>query len=403
MIVSEDMKRSRQSSTASPMPVLTVSRATTGFIQRGHPWVRPDRFTRGLDTLTCGEPCLLIDERGMGQALALADPEAPVCARVYSTRTDRPFDPASAAEHAWERRKPLHNDPATNCYRLVHGEADGLPGLQIDRFGPCLSAVITARCIMPYLDVILGVLAARLPGATVVIHEHLDDVRRAAVVSRRWPNSNAADPSQIIEGHELGVHYPLRPGAGIASGLYIDQRMNRAWLGTRCRGKSVLNLFAYTGAFSLSLLSAGAARAIDVDLGGPALERATTAAARNGLSERHTTVHGDARTFCASDRTTHDIVIIDPPTAAQGAGGWLLRRDFPELLRLAWERVAPGGLLFATCNTLGKPFPLRETLMTVCGHGQFTNPPGPGPDVPQLRGFPEGLPFRCAALVKPAH
>ena len=199
----------------------------------------------------------------------------------------------------------------------------------------------------------------------------------------------------IIPGRELGVTYPLRPTAGLASGLYVDQRATRAWLRRRAAGVRVLNLFAYTGAFSLSLLAAGAAEATDVDLSQPALDRAAETAVLNTLSG-HRTIKRDARAFLSSDSGEYDRVIIDPPTSAQGGDSWVARRDYPELLRLAWRHVAPGGLLLAISNSVGKPFALREALRDACPGGKPVDGPDIGSDIPQLSGFPEGRPFRIA-------
>lgn len=376
------------------MKRLQIGRESAGFASRGHFWIRPDRFTRGLERLRSGDLVELTDEHGRRVALALADPGAEVCARIVPDG----WDAAAAARRAWTARAALHADPGTDCYRAVHGEADGLPGLRVERFGMCLSAVVTAPCIMPWLDVALRSLADCLPGARIVVHDHLTDLRQGGVRTRAWPDG-AVDPEAVVQGQELGLIYPLRPFAGIASGIYVDQRANRAWLNRRAKGLRVLNLFAYTGAFSLSLLRAGAAEAIDVDLSQPALARAEETALLNGL-HGHRTVRQDARGFCAADNALYDRVIIDPPTSAQGGQGWVARRDYPELLRLAWARVSPGGLLFATSNAIGKPFPLREAIAAACPGGKPVQAPDLGPDIPQRQGFPEGRPFRAAGMAK---
>jgi len=378
-----------------PLRDLGVGRESAGFVQRGHPWIRPDRFTIGLDRLRPGEVVRLVDEHKRPVATALADPGATVCARVVPDG----WDPAAAARRAWQRRSALHADAATDCYRVVHGEADALPGLRVERLGTCLNAVVTAACILPHLDAALGALAACLPGCTVIVHDHLADLRRAGVRTRAWPEG-VVDPGLIVEARELGVTYPLRPAAGLACGIYVDQRATRAWLRRRAAGLSVLNLFAYTGAFSLSLLAAGATSATDVDLSQPSLDRAAEAAARNGLSG-HRIVRRDARSFLAAEQQRFDRVIIDPPTSAQGEDGWVARRDYPELLRLAWPRVTPGGLLLAISNSVGKPFPLRETMRAACPSGKPVDGPDLGEDIPQLPGFPEGRPFRLTGMALP--
>jgi 23S rRNA (cytosine1962-C5)-methyltransferase len=377
---------------------LVVSRATAGFIQRGHPWVRPDRFTRGLDQLRPGEPVTLVDQEGRALASALADPRAEICARVYHREPNRAFDATAAIERAWKRRERLHADPETDCYRVVHGEADYLPGLRVERYARVLVVLALADCVMPHLEAVCAALRARMPETEIVVRDHRDDLRREEVRSRRW-GGGELDPEAVVEGRELGARYPLRPFAGLATGLYVDQRATRARLRAGAAGKRVLNLFAYTGAFSISLLAAGAASALDVDLSAPALARASEAAALNGVGARHRIERADCKRWLESARDEFDLVICDPPTAAQGGEGWVLRRDYPELLKLAAARVAPEGSLVACVNTVGgKPFPLREAALAALPGSDEAGGFELGEDIPQQRGFPEGCPYRLIAL-----
>jgi 23S rRNA (cytosine1962-C5)-methyltransferase len=381
---------------------LQVSRTTARFLGEGHPWVRPDRFTRGLETLQAGEPVTLVDDGGRRLASALADPAHEICARVYHRRPDMAFVPGQALTRAWERRASLHDDPETDCYRLVHGEADFLPGLRVERYAGVVVVLVLADCAAPYADEVCRSLQRRMPEAVVVRRDHRDDLRRAEVRTRRHGGGDL-DPDSVVIGRELGVRYPLRPFAGLATGIYVDQRATRAWLRPQAAGKRVLNLFAYTGAFSLGLLLAGASSATDVDVAGPALARASEAAVLNGVADRHHVHQGDCRRFLAATPLEFDLVICDPPTSAQGGDGWILRRDYPEVLEAACRRLAPGGLLVACCNTLGgKPFPLPQVAQAAAqAAGIRTAPetaPGLGEDVPLLNGFPEGRPFRLQAL-----
>ena len=379
---------------------LTVSRTTARFLSGGHPWVRPDRFTRGLEQLQAGEPVTLVDEGGKRLASALADPAHEICARVYHRRPDMPFIPAQALTRAWERRAALHADPMTDCYRVVHGEGDFLPGLRVERYASVFVVLVLADCALPYADEICRSLQRRMPDAVVIRRDHRSDLQRDDVSSRRF-GGGELDPEAVIIGHEFGVSFPLRPFAGLATGIYVDQRATRAWLRPQANGKRVLNLFAYTGAFSLSLLAAGATSAVDVDLAGPALARAAEAAQLNGCADRHRIYQEDCRRFLSATTEEFDVIICDPPTAAHGGDGWILRRDYPEVLRAAAARLAPGGLLVACCNTIGgKPFPLGETLRSsaLAAGIPIADVPGPGlgDDLPALAGFPEGRPFRLA-------
>ena len=357
-----------------------------------------------MERLRTGQSVTLVDDRGRGLASALADPGAEVCARVFHRQPDKQFTPAEALQRAWKRRADLHADAGTTCYRVVHGEADYLPGLRVERYGDVLVAVVLADCLMLHLDELCRMLTELLPGATVVVRDHRDDVRRSAVRSWRWQadgGRGTLDAEASVTGHELGVPVLIKPFAGLATGIYVDQRGTRQWLRPQAVGKRVLNLFAYTGLFSTSLLHAGAASALDVDLSAPALALARDNARLANVTERHRTVTGECRTVLAGMSEQFDIVIVDPPTSAQGDGGWILRRDYPEVLRLAWERTAPGGLLLACCNTLhGKPFALREALREACPGARSVATPEPAGDVPLLSGFPEGRPWQLAAACR---
>lgn len=380
--------------------MLGVSRATARFIADGHPWVRPDRYTVGLQAFKAGDVATLVTEDGTRLASALVDPGAEVCARVFHRRPDMAFRPEDALEKAVERRAALFSDPHTDCFRVVHGEADHLPGIRIERYADVFVVLVLSACAAPSVPKITAWLRARFPQAAVVIRDHRDDLRREDVASRR-ADGQALDPEGVVIGRELGLSYPLRPFGGLATGLYVDQRQTRTWLQQHAPGARTLNLFAYTGAFSMALLGAGAASAVDVDLAGPALKRAEEAAAMNGLSARHTTIKADCGRWLATCRDDFDIIIVDPPTAAMGGDGWVLRRDYPAILELSLKRLALGGLLVACCNTLGgKPFPLGETLNGAAARaGVATSEvegPGLGVDVPQIKGFPEGRPFRLS-------
>lgn len=382
--------------------ILQISRATARFLRDGHPWVRPDRYTRGLERLRAGDAVTLVDEEGRAYGSALVDPQADICARVFHRKPEAAFDAAAAVRRAWERRAALHADPDTDCYRVVHGEADFLPGLRVERYASVLVVLVLAECIAPHVEAVCAALHDLLPAAAILVRDHRDDLRRAPVQDRVW-GGGPLDPEALITGRELGCRFPLRPCSGLATGIYVDQRATRAWLRPQVAGRRVLNLFAYTGAFSISLLAAGAASAVDVDLAAPALERAVEAAALNGVADRHRTVHSDCRRFLTGCADLFDVIICDPPTAAQGGDGWVLRRDYPEILRLALKRLAPSGLLLAACNTVGgKPVDLDRFIADASAVADVAvaavAPPQLADDIPLMKGFPEGRPYRLTAV-----
>jgi 23S rRNA (cytosine1962-C5)-methyltransferase len=382
------------------MRSVIVSRQTAGYIARGHPWVRPDRFTRGLDQCQPGEAITLTGQDGKALASALADPKCPIGARVYDKRPGRPLDVAAALQKAWERRRELTDSADTDAWRLVHGEADGLPGLRIERLGSVWVVLVQAACALAAGESAAAWLAERQPGRTVLLREHLEDLRKSEPVTRLMAGP-MVEPEDVLTAREMGVSYQVTPGAGLATGLYVDQRATRAWLRNRCQGARVLNLFAYTGAFSVSLLAGGAASACDVDVAAPSLSTATANARANGVASRHRTVRADVRSFLSQDQGAYDIIICDPPTAAQGAGGgWIARRDYAGVISQCLQRLAPDGLLLACTNTRGDAGSIVGLDELLVSHGLHLLPreeqPPLGVDLPQLKGFPEGRPFRLS-------
>ena len=378
------------------MKQLTIGRQSAGFLQRGHPWVRKDRFTRGLENCKNGEVVTLVDERRKPLASALIDRDHPsICARVFHRSANKQFLLEAAIDRACDLRKRLINDSQTTCFRLIHGEGDFIPGVRVEVLGRWLLVFVRSNAIAPYVKTLANYCAKRLdiPRNQVVIRHHVEDERKRVSAASLLDGSPIDETAQT-QCLECGVPIALEPAARLASGIYVDQRGTREWLHQRCADKRVLNLFAYTGLFSTSCLVHGASSALSIDLSSPALALADRNAQLANVDDRHQSIHQDCISFCQKDRGTYDIIICDPPTAAQGAGGWLTRRDYPKLMTAIRKRLSPSGMVVACCNTLGKPYDLKKCMEQA---GLNTKAPKDGPqlaiDIPQLRGFSEGRPF----------
>lgn len=375
------------------MRTVTIGRQSAGFVNRGHPWVRKDRFTKGIEHCAIGEAITLVDERGKGVASALANPGADRCALVYHRAAGKAFNPSASVERAWQARAGLHRDSNTNCYRIIHGEADFLPGFRLERYGQSYVLLIRNKAALAHSKAVANTIADLIPNGRLYIREQLDDLRKQKTATY-------AHDGQTVDSHashiarELGTDISVQPCLDLATGIYVDQRGTRSWLRQHCAGKSLLNCFAYTGVFSSSLLVAGAERAIDLDLSGAALAVAEANAAHNKVSERHQAVKADCGQWLAQCTEQFDIIVMDPPTAARGGDGWVLRRDYPKLLKLLPPLLSPKGIVISCCNTLGgKPFDLKRAL-NEAGLQIQSDKPQLAADIPQKSGFPEGRPFR---------
>jgi 23S rRNA (cytosine1962-C5)-methyltransferase len=407
----------------APEAVLRISGGTARALERGHPWLIADRETETGDRFAPGTVVVLTDRSGKAHGLARTEGARELAAVVWSPRT-RPREVASIEERvarALAKRGPLlAADAETDAVRLVHGEADGLPGLAVDRLGPALRMLVLGRAALPLRERVLAALrGAALPGLAadppVIEVLHLRERPPGDLVCVRLVAGDPAAlpaPCVVREGAlrfevELGLAEPLRPRPGV--GFFLDQRENRARLARRAaRGGRFLNLFAHTGGFSAALLAGGADEVWSVDLSAPYLEQLERNLARSGLPlARHRSVRREARRCLAElePDVRFDGVVLDPPTAAaSGRRFWSVRRDLEPLAAAALARLAPGGFLLLTRQDRAGRAGLEELVTRAAASArvplQGIEPAPPGRDFPALRGFPEGLPFEAVLATR---
>jgi 23S rRNA (cytosine1962-C5)-methyltransferase len=402
---------------AAPAPegALRISPGTARALERGHPWVLADRETETGERFAAGTLVALTSADGKTHGLARSEGSRELAAMLWSRET-RPREVSSIEERiarALARRKALLAAPDLDAVRLVHGEADGLPGLAVDRLGPALRMVVGARAALPLRERALAALAAaRLPGLgdpkPVIEVLHLRERPPGELACVRVVAGDAAAliaPLIVREGRlrfevELGLAEPTRPRPGV--GFFLDQRDNRARLAARAaRGGRYLNLFAHTGGFSAALLAGGASEVWSVDLSGPYLAQLEANLERSGLPlERHRALRRESRRFlgelAAEER--FDGIVLDPPTAAAaGRRFWSVRRDLEPLASEALARLAPGGFLLLTrqdrSGRAGLDALVERAAEAAGVRLEAIEPAPAGPDFPTLRGFPEGAPF----------
>ncbi len=408
-VVKTSVKRGRRKQ-------LVVSKATARVMGGGHPWVIPDRDTGSLKKLRAGEVVDLVDPGQRFVAMAVVDPRARICARMVSRRQLETLDVVgwiARVERSIARRQGLLDDPATTAMRLVHGEVDGLPGLWVDMWGDCIVVTRLARCCRAFTSSLYDVLAERFEGAPVYEKDHMSDLRAdggagGETLEGRWIRAPTAEHPAAAGTWtvlEAGASFEVQPTAGLTTGFYPDQRRNRRLLDERVAGRDGLvaaNLFAHTGAFSISLARAGVASVYTVDLSPMYLKWYRRNLALNGLSEvDHPSVAADSLVWLEAAPPL-DIVILDPPSFSKGrrrGRGWNAQRDYVALVAAAGRTLKPGGMLLCCHNLrrskkgwlrgqIDKGLALAERPLVECVSA------GPAPDFPTLRGFPEGHTFR---------
>jgi 23S rRNA (cytosine1962-C5)-methyltransferase len=251
-------------------------------------------------------------------------------------------------------------EQATTAFRLFHGGADGAPDLAVDVYGEFLVVHLFGEAIDARAGDVLGALDA-LGFAGTYLKRHpkqkndLGDRRDAHHAPAEPARGNAAPDELVIEEH--GLPFGVRLGDGLRTGLFLDQRDNRQRVRALSRGKRVLNLFAYTGGFSVAALAGGAEQALSVDASQSALVWAQRNAVRIGAEARHRTWHAevfDVLAQLARKGERFDLIIVDPPSYSKTrTRRFLATKDYSALCEACMRVLAPAGQVLCCINHHG--------------------------------------------------
>lgn len=391
------------------MPELIVDPSIKGRLANGHPWVYRNHL-RDVGRVASGQWVRL--RCGGLIAYGLYDAHSPIAVRVFS-RSGAP-DADWAGERvweAWEGRAALRDgDPPTTAYRWIYGEGDGIPGLVADRYGDY--AVIqtyaeSLKTLVPLISSALRACDPALRGALLrerpadgdpASGEDRDEATAGTPPRLRTLWGEAPPADLVVQEHGLLFHADLFHGQ--KTGLFLDHRENRHTVEGLAGGRSVLNCFAYTGAFSLYALRGGAAAVVSADIGRGLAEAAAANIALNRLDAgRHSFVTEDCFALLdayAKANRRFDMVILDPPSfARQKSSLHSALRAYTRINALALRCVEPGGLLVtASCTSQVGPEQFRAMLGEAAGQVgarlQIIHEAGQPADHPVPAGFPEG-------------
>ena len=320
-------------------------------LQRQHPWVFEGSIARGR--ADSGETVRVEDAAGRFLAWGAYSPSSMIRVRAWSfdeaERIDAAFfERRIARALALRRRLPVASDGV----RLVHGEADGLPGLVADRYGDLLSVQFGSAGSERWK----AVLADQLMAATGArgLYERSDASVRSLEGLPAQTGWLHGDGSTEVTIREHGWQLTVDLANGHKTGFYLDQRDNRARFAERVRHfgvQTVLNCYCYTGGFSVAALAGGAARVTSVDSSAPALQRVAAHVALNGFdAARNECVDADVNQFLRDSLQAgrrYDAIVLDPPKfAPTAAHAERAARAYKDINRLALQLLVPGGLLF---------------------------------------------------------
>jgi len=379
---------------ASGYPVVRLRpKAEARAIRHGFPWVYADELVTDRRTQGLPPGALAVLEDAERRPLGLVTVN--VASRIVCRMLDR--DPAAVLDEAWfvsrlaralALRERLYPTPH---YRLVHAEADQLPGVVIDRFGDV--AVIQPNAA--WAEDHLGLLAAalvRVTGVSAIVKNGggrsrgLEGLDEASAVLRGAVDGPVPVPMN-------GAVYLADVTGGQKTGLFFDQRPNHAFAAGLAKGARVLDVFAHVGGFGLAALAGGATSALAVDASAAALALAVRGAEASGLAGRFAVRQGDAFDVLEGlgvEGVAFDLVICDPPAFAPAKPALEAGlRAYERVARLTAPLVTPGGyLVLCSCSHAVDQTAFRNACARGIGRGgrrgQLLHTGFAGPDHPML-------------------
>lgn len=339
------------------MVTLVLKPGKEKAVKRFHHWIFSGAF-KNLDEINVADGDLVRVVDTNGNYLATGHFHNGSIAVKLLTFQDEPIDDAfwkRKLDDAFAYRQTL-GLPApelTTCYRLVHAEGDGLPGLVVDVYGEV--AVVQCHSVGMHksLPQIAQAIMACAGGAVKAVYDKSVEVlpgNYAATIRNGFVEGEAA-PKPVLEN---GLQFEVNWMTGQKTGFFLDQRSNRELLSHYCRGKRVLNCFSFTGGFSMYALKGGATLVHSVDTSASAIELCTRNMALNFPgTDRHEAFVEDVLRFL-KNCDEYDVVVIDPPAFAKSiAKRHNAVQGYKRLNVAAMRKVAQGGILFTfSCSSV---------------------------------------------------
>jgi 23S rRNA (cytosine1962-C5)-methyltransferase len=374
----------------------------------GHPWIFSNeiRMDAAAKALAPGTLVRLVAQHGEAIGTAFFNPRTLIAARLLTRAAEARIDAAFLADRLRRACALRERIVPAPFYRLVHAEADGLPGLILDRYGEAIVMQANTAGMELLTPLLLEALEAVLaPEAVLLRNDSPARGLEGLPQEVRWAKGALDAPVELIEN---GARFPVELGQGQKTGWFFDQRENRAMVAGLAAGARMLDLYCYGGGFAVQAALAGASEVLAVDRSEAALAAATRAAQVNGVGARCRFLRAEAfdelhRLREAGER--FEIVVADPPAfvkskkeLAQGAKG------YRKLVRLAAPLVQPGGFLFvASCSHHVDPTlfaeQVRRGLIDAHRSGRILAATGAAKDHPVHPALPESA-YLKAELVQ---
>ncbi len=346
---------------AGKLPSVLLRSGEDRRVRSGHPWAFSNEILMDAETKALAPGSLVILRAPGGEALGLAmfNPHSLIAARLLTANPEAEIDALFLGRRLTQAAALRDRLVGVPFYRLIHAEADGLPGLIVDRFGDALVVQANSAGMERLTPVLLEALEAELSPATIVLKNdspvrELEGLKREVTVAK-------GEAREAAELSENGATFVADLSVGQKTGWFYDQRDNRRFMARLAADASVLDVYSYTGGFGVLAAKQGAKSVMCIDRSAAALDAARQAAKLNGVGDRVSFEKGEAfealEGLLGTSVRKFDVVICDPPAFVKsrkdlksGAQG------YRKLVRLAAPLVARGGFLFvASCSHLVDP------------------------------------------------
>jgi 23S rRNA (cytosine1962-C5)-methyltransferase len=368
-----------------------------GPVHGGNPWIFSQAIARTEPgEMRAGDGVEVRDATGQPLGFGYYNPNTTIAVRILAFGMAVP--PSAIVRHRLEAALTLRQriiPPATNCYRLINGDGDGLSGVVVDRYDDVLVLQLLTAGAERMRGELLEQLTARLE-PRAILERSAGAVRRQEGLDDRVVLAGGTAVQEVVVS-EHGIQLAVDLEHGQKTGYFLDQRENRRRIGAIARGAQVLDAYCYAGGFALAALAGGAVTVTAIDTSASALTSARRNCELNHYdSNRLIFIQTETPQFLATSGQQFDLVVIDPPPFARSIkdatrAGHL----YVELNRLAINAVAPGGsLLTFSCSAhfAGAEFMRAVHMAQNRARRTFRliDRLGPGPDHPVLLGHAEG-------------
>ena len=345
-------------------PKFIITAKGTRWVEQGHPWIYEDEVIREEGDCENGALADAVSEKGKYLGTGFVSRHSKIRLRLISRNANDRFDESfwqRRIQYAWDYRKTVMGGDIS-CCRVIFGEADGFPGLTVDRFSDILVTQTLSMGMEKIKDVVFPLLVKvlRSDGQDIRgIYERNDVAIReleGLPQNKGWyplPGETSPD-STVTEICENGIFYRVDVENGQKTGFFLDQKYNRLAIARLARGKRVLDCFTHTGSFALNAAMGGAEHVTAVDISASAIEMAKANAERNCLTDRMDFVVADVfdllPELASKGKAPYDFIILDPPafTKSRKTVG-SAQRGYKEI-NLRALKLLPRGGYFATAS-----------------------------------------------------